>query len=163
MAITNSFHNSIDAARAYQAYNGQQWVARSPFTTFWNRSLTYQFFTHFHPYVACLIQCLNDGGFPELQDSDTLYLPQPNPPTGQPVQPFQLIPNSTRATLASNATGTLPNNGPSVPITAGTPMTIFAGASVTVAAGITVENPDGTPLKLGGPLTFTLPGLLTIS
>ena len=81
MALTKSFHNTIDSSRMYQVYTGSQWRTYPVEVTFRNRSLSYLFFPHFHPYVPALIHRLNDGGFPELQDSDTLYLPQPNPPS----------------------------------------------------------------------------------
>src|ERR1039458_1063614 len=93
--ITQSFHNTVDTqARAYQYYNGEGWINYNPFITLTDRSLTYQFFPHFHTYVPDLIQRLNNGGFSELQDSDTLYLPQPNPLPGQPLT---VIPDSTRS------------------------------------------------------------------
>src|SRR5581483_12188205 len=122
MAIAKSFHNSIDSARAYQIYDGVNWKNFPLYITTRNRSLSYQFFPHFHPYVPALIQRLNEGGFPQLQDSDTLYLPQPNPPDGQVMQPLQVVPGSTRAALVANVTGTRPNSGPSVPLYAGTPI-----------------------------------------
>src|ERR1700757_691152 len=123
MALQISFHNSIDQARAYQSYTvAGNWTYINPFFTLRNRSLTYQFFTHFHPYVPQLIKRLNDGGTAELQDSDTLYLPQPNPPSGQPLQPLSVIPDSTRATLLAAVTATRPSGGSSIALTAGTPL-----------------------------------------
>src|SRR6185437_16103366 len=102
--LNPSFHKSIDAARAYQTYSPLGWIYRPPVITLRELNLTYQFFSHFHPYVPDLIERLNDGGFPELQDSDTLYLPQPNPPSGQPLQPLMFIPDSTRAKLLTAVT-----------------------------------------------------------
>ena len=119
----NSFHNTVDTSRVYQVYTGADWVvADGHYVTLRNRNLTYQFFPHFHPYVPALVQRLNDGGFPALQDSDTLYLPQPNPPSGQPLQPLTAIPDSTRATLVANVTATRPS-GASIALSAGTPLT----------------------------------------
>ena len=80
---TKSFHNTYDIeARPYQSsIDGHAWNAINNYVTYRNRSVEYQFFPHFHPYVPPLIRRLNEGGFSELQDADTLYLPQPN--TGQ--------------------------------------------------------------------------------
>ena len=163
MALTKSFHNTIDSARMYQYYTGSGWKVGPTYITFRNRSLAYQFFPHFHPYVPSLIQRLNDGGFPELQDSDTLYLPQPNPPSGQPLQPLTPIPDSTRATLFANITGNRPNSGPSIALAAGTPITLPAGTTVTVAAGTVVGHPDGSTAALGAAASFALPGFLPVS
>src|SRR5215472_11127087 len=131
----NSFHNSIDIARANQTYtvNGN-WEYIPILITLVNRSLTYQFSPHFQPYVADLIKRLNNGGVAELQQSDTLYLPQPNPPSGQPLQPLNVIPNSTRATLSADVSGNRPNGGSAIVLTAGTPLTLPDGTTVTVKA-----------------------------
>jgi hypothetical protein len=164
MAITKSFHNSIDEARAYQTYTvDNNWRAYSPYITVRERSLTYQFFSHFHPYVPALIQRLNNNGFPALQDSDTLYLPQPNPPSGQPLQPLMVLQDSTRATLAAGVTATRPGSSSAVALSAGTPLTLPDGTSVTIPAGTTVAHPDGSTSKLAAARTVTLPGNLPIS
>src|ERR1017187_4177454 len=142
MALTTkSFHTSVDSARADQAYNGASWTYIEPYITIKNRTLAYQFFAHFHPYVPDLIKRLNDGGFAELQDSDTLYLPQPNPPSGQPLQPLTVQPGTPRAELLTNITATISGN--SLPLTGGTPVTLPDGTIVTVAAGTTAALPTG--------------------
>jgi hypothetical protein len=138
MALPTSFHNSIDTSRAYQAFASGAWKYRTPYITLRERSLTYQFFTHFHPYVPNLIHRLNEGGFNELQGTDTLYLPQPNPPSGQPLQPLNPIPDSTRATLLADVIGTRPNGGSAIALTAGTPLTLPQNTSVRVKAGTNV-------------------------
>lgn len=161
---TRSFHSTVDLARQYQAFTpANNWKAVPIYVTLRNRSLTYQFFPHFHPYVASLIERLNDGGFDALQDSDTLYLPQPNPPSGRPLQPLTVIPDSTRATLLANVTGNRPNGGPSVFLTAGTPLTLPADTMVTVKAGTVISNPDGSSMTLTAPVSFALPGFLPVS
>jgi len=159
-----SLHNSIDIARANQTYtvNGD-WQYVLQYITLVNRSLTYQFSPHFQPYVADLIKRLNDGGVAELQQSDTLYLPQPNPPSGQPLQPLNVIPNSTRATLNANESGNRPNGGPAIALTAGTPLTLPDGTTVTVKAGTTVGHPDGSTGALAADVSFQLPGFLPVS
>lgn len=159
--LTTSFHNSIDRARAYKTWTSNGWVPRPRPITLRERSLTYQFFTHFHPYVPDLIKRLNESGFSALQDSDTLYEPQPNP-VHSPV-PLNVIPNSTRATLSANVTATRPNSGPTITLTAGTPITLPDATTVTVAAGTNVGHPDGSVTTLSAAVSFTLPGLLPIS
>jgi hypothetical protein len=163
MALAKSVHNSIDSARMYQAYTGVDWRTYPIYITFRDRSVSYQFFPHFHPYVPALIQRLNEGGFPELQDTDTLYLPQPNPPPGQPLQPLTAIAGSTRATLLANVMGTRPNGGPSVALSAGTPITLPAGTTINVAAGTQVGHPDGSTAPLPAALSLALPGFLPTS
>ncbi|WP_159067948.1 Tc toxin subunit A-related protein [Trinickia symbiotica] len=151
-------------ARGYQTYIGEGgWRPYPIYITLRNRSLTYQFRPHFHPYVPQLIQRLNQGGIDELLASDTLYLPQPNPPSGQSLQPLSAIPDSTRSTLATSLTATRPNNGPSIALTAGTPLTLPQGTSVTVKAGTLVGQPDGSTTTLGADATFTLPGYLPVA
>jgi hypothetical protein len=154
-AIANSFHNIVDySARAYQASAVAGWIG-GRYITLRNRSLTYQFFPHFQPYVLPLIQRLNDGGLPELQDSDTVYLPQPN--TGQPLT---VLPDSTRAVLAATVTAT--KNGGSVSLSAGTPLTLPNGTAISIAAGTTVAHTDGSTVKLGAAASVNLPGALPI-
>src|SRR5260370_3092034 len=109
--MSTSFHNLVDNARAYQTYTAAgAWKLFPPYITIRQRSLTYQMFPHFHPYVGgtraalpnvsagqlSLIQRLNEGGVDELQDSDTLHMPQPNSPQGP--SPLTVHPRSTRAT-----------------------------------------------------------------
>jgi hypothetical protein len=162
MAPVTSFHNLVDTARGYQAYTvAGNWNDIIPFVTITSRSLTYQFFTHFHPYVPDLIQRLNEGGFPELQESDTLYLPQPNPPSGQPLQPLLVIPGTTRATLLQEVVGIQPNNLVLLPT--GTPVTVADSTVITVPNGTVVGHPDGTTTTLGADTPVTLPGFLPVS
>lgn len=161
MALATSFHNVIDQARAYQTWTSIGWVPRPHPITLREQSLTYEFFTHFHPYVADLIKRLNESGVSGLQDSDTLYEPQPNP-VNSPV-PLNVIPNSSRATLLANVTASRPNSGPSITLTAGTPITLPDGTVITVAAGVKVGHPDGSRMTLGAAISFTLPGLLPVS
>jgi hypothetical protein len=163
MALPTSFHNSIDTSRAYQAFASGAWKYRTPYITLRERSLTYQFFTHFHPYVPNLIRRLNEGGFNQLQGTDTLYLPQPNPPGGQPLQPLTPIPDSTRATLLADVIGTRPNGGPAIALTAGTPLTLPHNTSVRVKAGTNVGKLDGSVTPLGADTIFSLPGFVPVS
>jgi hypothetical protein len=165
MALTKSFHSSVDTSRAYQAFDGASWIYLNPFITIKNRSLTYQFFPHFHAYVPPLIQRLNDGGFSELQDSDTLYQPQPNPPLGPPVQPplpITVLPNSTRANLLTNVAANRPDGTPiSLPV--GTPLTLPDQTTVNIKTGTVVQLTDGSTSTLAAPASLALPGQLPVS
>ena len=173
VAINQSFHNTIDqTVRPYQSLNTNNiWI---PTQTVVKRtqSVAYQFYPFFHPYVGrdrafvpgvmlSLIQRLRDGGVTELEESDTLYMPQPNPPSS--AQPLQVQPNSTRATLAANATATRPGDGSSVALTAGTPLSLPDLTNVTVAATTPVYNLDGVGTTLAAALNFQLPGALPYS
>ena len=160
--LSTSFHNSIDLARGFQTYTtDNMWRPWPPLITLEERRLAYQFFTHFHPYVPALIQNLNQGGLPQLEQSDTLYLPQPNP-VSAPV-PLNIIPDSTRATLLSAVSVTPAGGGSPIALTAGTPMTLQHGTTVSVPAGTLVGNPDGSTSPLGAAVSFPLPGWLPVS
>jgi len=176
MKLTQSFHNTIDAnARAYQLYTSPGgWVPYPVYITVRDRSVNYQFFPHFHPYVAgnrafvpgvklSLIERLKDGGLPELLDSDTLYLPQPNPPSGQPLQPLTVISGSTRVTLSQDTSATRPSDGTILSLTAGTPLTLPDGIIVTVPAGTLVLHADGSTSNLAADTPFPLPGQIPVS
>src|SRR5271165_5974268 len=132
--LNQSFHNTVDnTVRPYQSNTIYgTWV---PISTVVSRtqSVAYQFYPFFHPYVGrdrayvsgvmlSLIQRLRDGGVAELLESDTLYMPQPNPPGS--AQPLTVLPNSTRATLAADVSATRPIDGTSVTLTAGTPLNL---------------------------------------
>jgi hypothetical protein len=172
--INQSFHNYVDqAVRPYQMYTpAGDWVPIQ-FPIFWEtRSVRYQFFPFFHPYIGrdrafvrgvmlSLIQRLRDGGVAELEASDTLYMPQPNP-TKSP-QPLAVLPNSTRATLAANISATRPDDGTPVPLTAGTPLNLRDGTAITVAAGTAVSYVDGSTGSLSAILNLSLPGEIPFS
>src|SRR5438094_7941572 len=111
MNQAKSFHDSIDRnVRAYQNYKaGSGWGSGKTYITIRDRSVKYLFFPHFHPYVAAnralvpgmklsLMERLKETGLAGLEDSDTLYMPQPNMASGQPLT---RIPVSTRATLTA--------------------------------------------------------------
>jgi hypothetical protein len=159
--FTKSFHNLTDTqVRAFQVYKpgigwGTSWVK---WISLRDRSLTYQFFPHFHPYVAQLTQRLNEWGIGALQDSDTWYEPQPNPSNGH-LLPLTVLPNSTRAILSAAVTGTRPD-GTNVSLSAGTPLALPDSATVTIPAGTPVAHPDGTTSTLATAASIGLPGTL---
>jgi hypothetical protein len=170
---TRSFHNLMDAmARAYQVYTlGGGWEAGLS-GTLRHRTVSYQFFPHFHPYVGgsrgpvpgmklSLIERLDDGGVAGLQDSDTLYMPQPNLPDHP--SPLTVLPNSTRARLTVGVTGTNPSDGTDVPLSAGTPLTLPDFTIINIPAGTTVAHPDGSTSKLAAAASVTLPGNIPVS
>lgn len=170
---SQSFHNYLDQqVRPYQVYTtGGQWVSTQTVISR-TRSVSYQFFPFFHPYVGrdrsyvpgvmlSLIQRLRDGGVPELEQSDTLYMPQPNPAAS--AQPLTVLPNSTQATLAANITATRPVDGTPVALTAGTPLNLPDLTPITVAAGTAVSYLDGSTGTLASALSFDLPGQIPYS
>ncbi len=171
--VTNSFHNLVDRyQRAYQIYTGGGWVGGT-YVSFLNRSMTYQFFPHFHPYVAgnragvanvpssalSLIRRLNEGGVTELLDSDTLYMPQPESAVPQPLS---VIADSSRALLSQNTSGTRPD-GSSVSLYAGTPLTVANGTNVIIPALTPVFRTDGSTFNLPADTQVSLPGDIPVS
>lgn len=156
-SASKSFHNSLDYhAKAYQTYAGGMWKAGA--ITLLDRSLAYRFFPHFHPYVAQLVHRLNEGGISALQDSDTLYLPQPSDS-----QPVVVLPGTTRASVSTTVTATRPD-GTAVSLSAGTMLTLPDLTSVTLPAGTPLTRLDGTAYTLSPPPpTVTLPGQLPAS
>lgn len=173
MKLSNSFHNTIDLnTRAYQINTTGGWIPYPIYISFKNRSLNYQFFPHFHPYVAgnrafvpniqlSLIERLKEGGFPELQASDILYMPQPNP-ANQP-QPLVVIPGSTRATLSAATAAVRSSDGATLSLAAGTPLTLPDGTVATVPAGTVVAHTDGSSSKLAVATPFSLPGQIPVT
>jgi len=169
-----SFHSTIDAGtRAYQNYTTSGgWQAYPNYITVRNRELNYQFFPHFHPYVAAnrawmsgmqlsLIKRLQEGGLSELEASDTLYMPQPNP-TATP-QPLWVIPGSTRAMLTQGINVTRSVDSSSVFLPAGTALTLPDSTSVTIPQNTVVLHTDGSSSPLGADTPLPLPGELPVS
>jgi len=155
MAPQKSFHNSYDSmVRAYQTYNLANGWRGGRYITLRDRTVAYEFFAHFHPYVLPLIQRLNDGGISELLDSDTLYLPQPNDS-----QPLVVFPDSSRATIATTTNATRPDGTPVV-LSPGTPVSLPDGTSVQIPANTVVANLSGKTAKLNAAATVLLPGSL---
>lgn len=174
MKPTQSFHNTIDAAvKSYQVYTKPVgWGPFPIYISFKDRSLNYQFFPHFHPYVASnrafvanmklsLMERLKEGGLPELEDSDTLYMPQPNPPNSP--LPLAVIAGSTRITLTASVSATRVSDGTSLTLAAGTPMTLPGGIVATVPKDTLVYHTDGSNTKLGADTPLPLPGQIPVS
>src|SRR5579859_1460397 len=107
-----SFHQTIDRQiRPYQNFTGGIWAFGKKVTIL-ERSIKYQFFPHFHPYVVNLIQNLNNGGIAELQESDTVYLPN-NPTNPNTHQVLTIQPNTTRGIALAPVQATR-NNGSTI-------------------------------------------------
>jgi len=158
MARASSFHNTYDElVRANKTYTtGGGWTTKDVHITLRDRSVTYEFFPHFHPYVPDLIRRLNEGGISGLQDSDTLYLPQPA--NGHPLS---VLGDSTRAVLTHPTSAT--RDGRNVSLFPGTPLTLRDSTSVTITAGTTVFNLDGSTYSLPSDQPLTLPGALPLA
>lgn len=175
MKPTQSFHSIIDTnARAYQIQTSDGWLPFPIYLTFRERSLNYQFFPHFHPYVATnrafvskiklsLADRLKDGGLLELENSDTLYMPQPAPAPALPPQGLTVIPGSTRIVLSADTSALRPSDGTILALTAGTPLTLPDGVVVTVPAGTEVLHTDGSTSNLTANTPLPLPGQIPVS
>ena len=166
-----SFHSAIDAnLRAYQLQTSDLgWVPWPVLVV--DRSVGYEFQPHFHPYVSSnragvpgmqtsLMGRLTEGGLSEFEDSDTLYMPQPQ---GRTPQPLTVKPGSTRATLLSTTSATRLADGSTVSLTAGTPLTLPDGTAVTVPAGTAVAHTDGSGSVLAAATPLSLPGNIPVS
>jgi hypothetical protein len=168
MNPSNTFHSIIDTkVRPFQQYTGVNWIVGNPYITLLERSVTYQFFPHFHPYVVNLIQNLNDGGIAELQETDTIYLPDTasQPDSGKPLV---VQPNTTRAILLATVPVVL-SNGTTVNLTPGTPLTLQdktsnnTPATIVIKSGTSVIYTDGSTDTLKSDAQVTLPGQIPIS
>jgi hypothetical protein len=103
---------------------------------------------------------LKESGLTGLEDSDTLYMPQTNPPSDQPLT---IVSGSTRATLAADTTAVRQADSAIVSLTAGTPLTLADGTTVTVPAHTVVSHTDGTVSNLSADTPFPLPGQIPVS
>lgn len=174
MKLSQSFHNTVDSARANQLNTTTGRWGPYPTVLPTDRSVSYQFFSHFHPYVGAnrafvpnaklsLIERLKEGGLPELEASDILYLTQQTPPAVQPQQPLAVIQDSTRITLSADTSATRPSDGVILSLTAGTPLTLLDAGVVSVPKGTLVFKTDGSTINLSVDTPLTLPGQIPIS
>ena len=76
IAPSTKFHGYYDAqVRPYLQYVGDRgWINLSKHITIQERTLSYQFYPHFHPYVAELVKQLIEKSVRGLQAEDTEYL-----------------------------------------------------------------------------------------
>lgn len=162
MNPVKSFHNIVDEqVRRYQVYNGATWGFGNPYTKTGIKDVTYQFYAHFHPYVANLIQNLDNGGIAGLQASDTIYLPD-SPSVPSSGSPLVVEANTTRAILLSTVAVTL-SSGTTVNLTPGTPITLPDNTGITLPNPTTVLFTDGSTGTLTTAPLVKLPGVIPAS
>lgn len=147
MAYTPStqFHGYLDAkARGYQVYKpdpGWTTTTVEKRITIQERTLSYRFSPHFHPYVAELVRHLIEGFVRGLQAVDTEY---------QKNDDGTLVTLGTLATLPDDTRVTLPD---------GTQVTLPDGAQATFPDGTSANLPSGAVLiLLGGKLFLPVVG-----
>jgi hypothetical protein len=143
-----SFHNYYDAiVSAYKKY------------TIEDRSLSYRFYPHFHPYVLDLIKRLNAGSVSGLQAADTDY--QHNSDGS-----LTTLPNSTRATLLAlplNTQATRLSDGTPIPLLVGAPLTLNDGTVVTIQSTAVTDLNGKTITPPNTQVQVTLPGSIPVS
>jgi hypothetical protein len=157
--LQSSFHSYYDNnVLAYQTYTaGSGWgTLVPPVITVENRSLTYRFYPHFHPYMQDLVRRLNVGSVAGFEAADTDYLHDGD-------GSLTTLPNSTRATLASATQGTRVSDNSTVDLLAGAPLTLTDGTVVSIPSGTTVTLLDGTLSTLTTGVSVTLPGSIPAS
>src|SRR5512133_595244 len=98
------------------------------------RTLSYRFSPHFHPWAGELVHRLLEKSIPGLESVDTEY--QANTDGTRAA-----LPDSTRVTLA-----------------VGTPVRLPDGTALTLPGPLRVTLPDGTQAALSDSTRVTLPG-----
>lgn len=117
------------------------------------RTLTYRFSPHFHPYVVELIQRLIQKRVAGLESSNTEYQANPD---GTRVA----LPNSTRVVLAAGASLTLPET---LPDGTSKTKTLPGPAHVSLPDGTQLTLNDGSKVTLPGSVLFTSPNGIKIA
>jgi Tc toxin complex TcA C-terminal TcB-binding domain len=154
-----NFHNYDDyTVHAYETYTaGQGWTRQGrPSISIEERSLSYRFYPHFHPYVLDLIKRLNMGSVAGLQAADTDY--QYNSDGS-----LKTLPNSTRGTLSATMQVSRVSDGSTLTLLAGTPLTFTDGTVVTIPDNTSITLLDGTPGTIPPATQVTLPGSVPVS
>lgn len=140
---STQFHGYLDAkARAYQVYKpalGWTTTTVEKHPTIQERTLSYRFYPHFHPYVAELVRRLIEGSVRGLQATDTEYCENPD-------GTLETLPGSTTVVLVADTKVTTPG---------GTERTIPRGTRVTL--------PDGTAVNLASGGQAILPGKMVVT
>lgn len=148
------FHNYYDNIPI--SVISQEWAWFWRIISVTDRSLTYRFYPHFHPYMLELVKRLNAGGVAGLQGADTDY--QFNSDGS-----LKTLPNSTRATLLATTQATRLADGSALTVLAGAPLTLNDGTVVTIPNNTAVTQLDGTPATLSTATQVTLPGSIPAS
>jgi hypothetical protein len=137
------FHGYLDSeTRANQVYKpGLGWTATTieKHITIQERTLSYQFYPHFHPYVTELVRRLTEGSVRGLQATDTEYVEDPD-------GTLETLPGSTIVALAAD-----------------TKVTPSGGTERTVPRGARFTLPDGTAVNLASGGQATLPGKMLLT
>lgn len=160
MAYTPStkFHGYLDAkVRTYQVYKPEHgWTTTTveKHITIQERTLSYRFYPHFHPYVGELVKRLIEGSIHGLQAVDTQYKKNDDG-TLVTLGTLATLPDGTRVTLLDGTQITLPNgaqaplpDGTSIELPGGTVLSLFGGrgffeVGIILGAGIILPIPEG--------------------
>lgn len=162
-AFSSPFHGYFDLATS-TAGNVTELVPGTVATpvTIKERAMSYQFYPHFHPYVAELIKRLIEGSVGGLQSADTVYVG-----TGDGV--VEILANSTMVALTSDIVAT--GDSSEERVRAGTPIALTDDATLmlsptefatltrkmvfTPSKGIQVEvGTEKRTLAFGSPVTL---------
>jgi hypothetical protein len=144
-APATRFHGYLDAVvRPYQVYKpapGWTNTAIEKHFVIQDRTLSYRFYPHSHPYVGELVRRLIEGSVRGLQATDTEYVENTD-------GTLETLPDSTQVALLANTT---------VAPQGGTPRTIPRGLRITLPDGTAVTLPGGGQAALPGKMIVTQP------
>jgi hypothetical protein len=159
LKLSSGFHSyyasNVLAYQTYTAGSGWGFIFPHPITIE-NRSLTYRFYPHFHPYVRDLVKRLNTDSVAGLEAADTDYVHNGD-------GSLRTLANSTRATLSAATQVTRISDNSSLSLLAGAPLTLVDGSSITIPSGTTVTLLDGTSSTLSVAALVKLSGSIPAS
>jgi Tc toxin complex TcA C-terminal TcB-binding domain/Concanavalin A-like lectin/glucanases superfamily len=115
-----------------------------------SRELSYRFYSHFHPYVAELVNRLVKKSIPGLQAADTEYSSSNNKGT------LEVLPDSTLVALTADMEVTL-SDGNKLKVSKGTQIFLPDGTGVTIEQDGVNLPPDFGPILVPGTMTTTRP------
>ena len=152
-----SFHTYYDSvAYANPIFTTEQGEKAQQSTfSITDRSLTYRFYPHFHPYMSDLVKLLIEGGISGLQAADTDYRQNSD-------GSLTTMPNSTRARLPGTTQAKRVSDGTPLTLLAGAPLTLNDGTVVSIPNNTAVTHLDGTP-TVSPAAQITLPGSIPVS
>jgi Tc toxin complex TcA C-terminal TcB-binding domain len=142
-----NFHGFSDDVATRERGSAGRPEKHSKHTTTQGRELSYGFYSHFHPYVAKLVNRLIEGSVRGLQATDTEYEVNSD-------GTWKALPHSTLAALAAETEVTFPGGDKSK---------LGMGTPVTLADGTLVKLPTGPQAALPGDLVLTDPRGLRLS
>src|SRR5690349_2340794 len=143
-AVNASFHRYMDVAVLPNLTTGPSARPGGPViipqrAIIRERTLSYRFSPHFHPWAGELVHRLLEKAIPGLESIDTEY--QANSDGTRAA-----LPDSTRVTLAAGTPVRMPD---------GTALTLPGPLPVTVPDGTQAALPDGTRVTLPGSILWT--------